>query len=117
MAAPDDRVDRDALADACRRDLLADGINDAEEFMADNAGIFREGVMALIDMHIGPADPGKGDFHPDFVGARSGNRTGFDVQLAWLFDNDASHFCFFPCLFSEQIALFLLPYKYAIDHN
>ena len=104
MAAADDRVDRDALADACRRDLLADGINDAEEFMADNAGIFREGVMALIDMHIGPADPGKGDFHPDFVGARSGNRTGFDVQLAWLFDNDASHFCSFPCLFSEQIS-------------
>jgi hypothetical protein len=46
MAAADDRVDRDALADACRRDLLADGIDDAEEFMADNAGIFREGVVA-----------------------------------------------------------------------
>ncbi|HBT6276327.1 TPA: hypothetical protein MCD48_001834 [Klebsiella quasipneumoniae] len=37
--------------------------------------------------------------------------------MAWLFDNDASHFCSFPCLFSEQIALFLLPYKYANDHN
>ncbi|HBV4080586.1 TPA: hypothetical protein MDW27_003245 [Klebsiella quasipneumoniae] len=37
--------------------------------------------------------------------------------MAWLFDNDASHFCSFSCLFSEQIALFLLPYKYAIDHN
>lgn len=75
MAAADYGVDRDAFADTRRRDLLADGIDNAEEFMTNNAGIFREGVVALIDVYIGTADPGKGDFHPYFMAARNGNRT------------------------------------------
>ncbi|STS86580.1 Uncharacterised protein [Klebsiella variicola] len=72
MAAADHRIDRDAFANTRRRDLLADGIDNAEEFMTNNAGIFREGVVALIDVYIGTADPGKGDFHPYFMAARNG---------------------------------------------
>ena len=49
MAAADNGVHRDTLADACRRYLLADGVDDAIEFMADDAGIFRERVVAVID--------------------------------------------------------------------
>ncbi|MBR7247588.1 hypothetical protein G3W05_15020 [Klebsiella variicola] len=37
--------------------------------------------------------------------------------MAWLFDDDASHFCSFHCLFRERISPFLLPYKYAFDHK
>ena len=53
MAAADNGVHRDTLADACRRYLLADGVDDAIEFMADDAGIFRERVVAVIDVYIG----------------------------------------------------------------
>lgn len=64
MAAADNGVHRDTLADACRRYLLADGVDDAIEFMADDAGIFRERVVAVIDVYIGTTDPGKSNFHP-----------------------------------------------------
>lgn len=64
MAAADSRVHRDTLADACRRYLLADGVDDAIEFMADDAGIFRERVVAVIDVYIGTTDPGKKQFSP-----------------------------------------------------
>ena len=45
------------------------------EFMADDAGIFRERVVAVIDVYIGTTDPGKSNFHPYFMGARNWNRT------------------------------------------
>ncbi|GAA6544089.1 hypothetical protein nublan003_12090 [Klebsiella pneumoniae] len=75
MAAADNGVHRDTLADACRRYLLADGVDDAIEFVADDAGIFRERVVAVIDVYIGTTDPGKSNFHPYFMGARNWNRT------------------------------------------
>jgi len=75
MAAADNGVHRDTLADACRRYLLADGVDDAIEFMADDAGIFRERVVAVIDVYIGTTDPSKSNFHPYFMGARNWNRT------------------------------------------
>lgn len=81
MAAADNGVHRDTLADACRRYLLADGVDDAIEFMADDAGIFRERVVAVIDVYIGTTDPGKSNFHPYFMGAR--NWTGRDSMFSW----------------------------------
>ncbi|STV47014.1 Uncharacterised protein [Klebsiella pneumoniae] len=44
MAAADNGVHRDTLADECRRYLLADGVDDAIEFMADDAGYFAKGL-------------------------------------------------------------------------
>lgn len=81
MAAADNGVHRDTLADACRRYLLADGVDDAIEFMADDAGIFRERVVAVIDVYIGTTDPAKAIFTR--TSWAPGTGTGRDSMFSW----------------------------------
>ena len=47
--------DSDSIADAVCRDLAADEVDAADDFVAKNDGIFDAGKLRIHDMKVGPA--------------------------------------------------------------
>ena len=94
MAAADDRINADPLADGFVGNPFSDGVDNAKKFMANNARVFGKRIVAAINMAIGTAYPRQLNFYPHFARGRLRDRTIFNHQFVGLANHDTFHFDF-----------------------
>jgi hypothetical protein len=88
-SAADDRIDGNQLADARSVHTFTYRIDAPHEFMADDARIHDERVLAVEDVHVRAADSRVANAHANFAGAGLRLRPLANRHLVGLLDNDA----------------------------
>ena len=72
--------DADPVAEAMCRDVVADEVDAADDFMSGNDRIFDVGKLRIDDMKVGPADPARAHLDANF--AVAGDRVRALLQSA-----------------------------------
>ena len=93
VAMPGVPADADAQAGGpARGDARADGVDDADDFVAGDAGVFDAGHEALFDEGVAVADAAGLDFDADLVGAGRGDGAGDEFEgTVFAGDLDGAH--------------------------
>ena len=91
MTTANHRVNAHPLADLPVRHPIANGVDNAVEFMANNAGIFSKRIMPAVDMAIGTANPRQLNLYPHFSRCRFRPRAFFDDQVIRLTNHNTLH--------------------------
>jgi hypothetical protein len=88
-SAADNRIDGNQFANARTVHSFADGVDAPDEFVADDAWVHHEWVLAVENVHVRAADSSIADAHANF--ARAGLRFWplTNRHLVGLLDNDA----------------------------
>ena len=88
-SAADDRIDGNQLAHARTIHAFANGVDAPDEFVADDARIHDERVLAVENVYVRAANSRIANAHANFAGAGLRLRPLANRHLVGLLDNDA----------------------------
>jgi hypothetical protein len=92
MARPAVQVRLDADDVACPKRAAGRGHDDLTgQFVADHPQVFEIGLVAVVDVIVGPADTDPPDPHQDLARSRDGLVALNDTQRAWFIAPQCSH--------------------------